>query len=70
VSGGPILSVSVLDRWTLFGGHWRLVEITEKQATVALCACTGEPLQHLQTHDPETIHYLRGASDAGSAECQ
>jgi hypothetical protein len=70
VNGGLILSVSALDQWTLSGGHWRLVEITEKQATVAVCACTGEPLQHLQTHDPETIHHLCGASDPGRADCQ
>jgi hypothetical protein len=70
VSGRPILSLSTLDQWTLFGGHWRLVEITEEQATVALCSCTGEPLQQLQTRDPETIDYLRGASDPGSAERQ
>lgn len=66
MTGTPMLSVSVLEQWELFGGHRRLIEISERQVTVELCACTGESLQCLQTHDPETIQYLHGAE--GSPE--
>jgi hypothetical protein len=69
VSGRKLLSVSTLDQWTLFGGRWRLIEISEKQATVEMCACTGEAMERLQTDDPGTIGFLRNA-DLGSAERQ
>jgi len=63
VTATPVLSAATLEQWTLFGAHWHLIEISEKHATVELCACTGEPVQRLQTHDPETIHYLRNTGD-------
>ena len=38
------MSTNVLDeleRWTLSGGHWRLVDISNERVVVNLCACTG-----------------------------
>ena len=63
MSARPTLTASAVERWALFGGYWRIVEITEKRATVELCSCAGEPQQHLQTEDAQTIRYLRGATD-------
>ena len=60
MSGTPPLNPPVLEQWTLFGGHWRVIEISREHATVELCACTGEPLERLKTRDAETIRYLCG----------
>ena len=61
MSDTPPLNASVLEQWALFGGHWRVMEISEVRATVELCACTGEPIQRLHSENPETIAYLREA---------
>jgi hypothetical protein len=55
-----------LERWTLSGGHWRVVAISNEQAVVDLCACTGEPMERLTSDDPALIAHLRKArSDLG-----
>lgn len=55
------LTVEGLERWLLFGAHWRVVEISKRCAVVDLSTCTGEPLERLQTKDPAVIEYLRTA---------
>jgi hypothetical protein len=50
-----------LERWALSGGHWRVVEISSERAVVDLCACTGEPMDRLQSDDPAVIAHLRTA---------
>jgi hypothetical protein len=50
-----------LERWTLSGGHWRLVDISNERAVVDLCACTGEPMERLEYDDPEVIAHLPSA---------
>ena len=50
-----------LERWTLSGGHWRLVDISNERAVVDLCACTGEPMERLEFEDPAVIVHLRTA---------
>jgi hypothetical protein len=50
-----------LERWTLSGGHWRLIDISNDHAVVDLCTCTGEPLERLESDDPALIAYLRTA---------
>ncbi len=52
-------TVEVLQRWTLFGGHWHSLNISDEHADVELCACTGEPVERLRTTDPDTIRYLQ-----------
>lgn len=63
VSDTPNLSSAALEQWTLFGGHWRLIEIAERFAVVELCACTGEPVQRLRTEVLATVAYLRDAGE-------
>ena len=55
------LTIDGLERWLLFGAHWRVVDISNQHAVVDLCTCTGEPLDRLQTEDPAVIGYLRTA---------
>ncbi len=55
------LTIDGLERWLLFGAHWRVIEISNKYAAVDLCTCTGEPVERLRTEDPKVIEYLRTA---------
>jgi hypothetical protein len=50
-----------LERWALSGAHWRVVEITGRHVVVDLCACTGEPVERLQSDDHVVIAYLTAA---------
>jgi hypothetical protein len=53
------LTVDDLDRWVLFGAHWRLVELSDGLATVDLSACTGELIERRHSDDLALISYLR-----------
>jgi hypothetical protein len=44
-----------LENWTLSGGRWRVVSISNERAVVDLCACTGEPMERLESDDPAAI---------------
>ena len=48
-------------------GHWRLVEISKECAVVEMCACTGEPMERVETDDPTMIDYLRTADSGAGA---
>ncbi len=53
------LTVQHLERWVLSGAHWRVVDITNEQVVVDLCACTGELVERRQSDDSVVIGYLR-----------
>ena len=61
----PSLTIADLERWVLSGAHWRLVEISKECAVVEMCACTGEPMERVETDDPTMIDYLRTADSRG-----
>ena len=46
---------------TLFGAQWRIVELSSERPVVDLRTCTGEPVEHLESGDPQLIGYLRTA---------
>lgn len=48
-----------VENWTLSGGTWRIASISKERAVVELCACTGEPMERLESHDPTVIARLR-----------
>lgn len=48
-----------VENWTLSGGSWRIASISKERAVVELCACTGEPMQRLESDDPTVIARLR-----------
>lgn len=48
-----------LENWTLSGGRWQIVSLSNERAVVDLCTCTGEPMERLESDDPSVIAYLR-----------
>ncbi len=55
------LTIDGLERWSLFGAHWRIIDISTKYAVVDLCTCAGDPVERLRTEVPKVIEYLRTA---------
>jgi hypothetical protein len=56
MAGTPI---DTLLRWEAHGAVWRAQRITDTEAVVDLCACTGEPVDQLRSEDAELLRYLR-----------
>lgn len=54
------LTVERLEEWTRAGAHWRVLHLGERRAVVELQQCTGEPVERLESEDPELIAYLEG----------
>ncbi len=61
--------IEVLTRWEDHGAVWRVVALSDRKALVDLCTCHGEPVDRLQSDDPELIAWLRarGPSEATDA---
>ncbi len=55
----PTLTLDDLERWVLFGALWRVVALSDEQAVVDLCACTGELVERRKSGDPTLIAHLR-----------
>ena len=53
------LTAERLERWTLFGATWRIVELSRTRAVVDLCTCTGELVEQAASEDPGVIEYVR-----------
>lgn len=53
------LTIDDLERWADAGAQWRVVSLSDEQAIVDLCACTGEPVERRESEDPTLIGYLR-----------
>jgi hypothetical protein len=51
--------VAILTRWTEHGAQWRQLELRDDHAVVELLTCYGEPVDRLESDDPELIEYLR-----------
>jgi hypothetical protein len=51
--------VEVLRRWEDHGAVWRAAHISDEWAIVDLCTCHGEPVERLESGDPELIRLLR-----------
>jgi hypothetical protein len=54
------LTIEGLENWARAGAHWRVVHHGEERAVVELQQCTGEPIERLESDDPEVIAYLQG----------
>ncbi len=52
--------LDTLKRWEEHGAVWRAQSVTETEAVVDLCTCTGEPVEQLRSSDPALLRYLRG----------
>jgi hypothetical protein len=55
------LTIDHLERWSLFGAHWRVVELAPDHAVVDMCACTGELVERAESDDATLIAYLQRA---------
>ena len=51
--------VDVLERWEHHGAMWRAVHVSDAKAIVDLCTCYGEPVDRIESTDPELIALLR-----------
>lgn len=62
----PESPIDTLKRWEDHGAIWRARSVTEVEAVVDLCSCTGEPVDQLRSNDPALLRYLsdRPRSDA------
>jgi hypothetical protein len=49
----------MLQRWEDHGAVWRAVHVSDEHAIVDLCECTGQPVDRLESSDPELIRFLR-----------
>jgi hypothetical protein len=59
--------VEVLQRWEQHGAPWRLVAIENGRAMVDLCTCYGEPVDRLESDDPELLSFVRDAPSRGES---
>lgn len=51
--------IETLERWEDHGAVWRIRRLSDTVAVVDLCTCYGEPVDRLESSDPELIAYLR-----------
>jgi hypothetical protein len=47
-----------LEDWELHGATWRTVELGEERVVLDLCSCSGEPMDRVESKDPELIQYV------------
>ena len=52
-------TVAELEDWELSGAFWQPVEITPERAVIDLCACSGEPMDRVESEDPQLIEFVR-----------
>jgi hypothetical protein len=54
-----------LEDWELHGAEWRALELGEGRVVLELCTCSGEPVDRVESEDPDLIEYVRhhGESD-------
>ena len=55
--------VEVLQRWRDSGATYRILHLSDEAAIVQLCTCSGEPVERLESRDPEFLGYLRDAGE-------
>ena len=51
--------VATLERWERHGAVWRAVHVSDAKAIVDLCTCHGEPVDRIESSDPDLIRLLR-----------
>lgn len=54
--------VEALRRWEDHGATWRIAQLSETLAILDLCTCYGEPVDRLESSDPELIRYVSAAT--------
>ncbi len=60
----PPARIADLERWEDSGATWRVLELTHQRALIELCTCSSEPVDVLQSEDPELIKFVSRRRDA------
>jgi hypothetical protein len=60
----PESPIDTLTRWEDSGAVWRAVHVSDDRAIVDLCTCTGEPVDRLESDDPDLIRFIRARDEA------
>jgi hypothetical protein len=47
-----------LEDWEFHGATWRAVELARQRVVLDLCSCSGEPMERVESEDPELIQYV------------
>jgi hypothetical protein len=55
----PPVTIKELEDWELNGAIWRARELTDDHAVIELCSCAGEPMDLVESDEPELIEYVR-----------
>jgi len=55
----PETPIEILQRWEEGGAGWRVEPLTDERAVIQLCACTGEPMDRLESDDEQLIEFVR-----------
>ena len=53
------VTLEYLKGWELHGATWRPLDVSDERAVIQLCSCTGEPMDRVQSEEPELIAYVR-----------
>lgn len=51
--------MEIVRRWEEHGADWRTVHVSDEHVVIDLCTCTGEPVERLESSDPELIRFVR-----------
>jgi len=49
------LTIGMLEDWAGAGAHWRVIHVEQRRAVVELQRCTGEPVERLESEDPQLL---------------
>ena len=63
----PEPPIHTLERWEQHGASWRARRVSETEAVVDLCTCTGEPVEQLRSSDPDLLRYLAARPNSGGS---
>jgi hypothetical protein len=53
------VTVEYLKSWEEHGATWRTLELSDERAVIELCTCYGEPMDRLESEEPELIQFVR-----------
>jgi hypothetical protein len=56
-------TLAELEDWEGHGATWRALELDGKHAVIQLCSCFGEPMDQVESSDPQLIQYVRTHPD-------
>jgi hypothetical protein len=50
--------IAELEDWECHGATWRTLELSERRVVLELCSCFGEPMDRVESDDPDLIEYV------------